>query len=125
MFCFPLKVSVKRKKRSSFFLMRSPIFTDVLGFSLLSLYVNPAPCRQFIFSLSTSDMSSLCGVQTHGSCFYFLFPLPQKQNFKENISEFKLFPGFNFDGRLIKFQIYSCRGNKLQRKCRVNVYIRL
>ena len=33
-----------------------------------------------------------------------------KQNFKENISGFKLFPGFNFNGRPIKFQIHLCRG---------------
>ena len=33
------------------------------------LYVNPALCLQLIFSLSTCDMSNLCGLQTHGSCF--------------------------------------------------------
>ena len=38
---FPLKVSVKRKKRSSLFVIRPLIFSDALGFSLLGLYVDP------------------------------------------------------------------------------------
>ena len=94
-FCFPLKVSVKKKK-SSLFVMRPPIFSEALGFSLLSLYVNPALCLRSIFSLSTCDMSNLCGLQTHSSCLQFLFPSPNKLNFKEDISGFKLFPGFLF-----------------------------
>ena len=44
MFCLPLKVSMKRKKRSSMFVMRPPIFSEGLGFSLLNLYVNPVLC---------------------------------------------------------------------------------
>ena len=32
----------EEKKRSSLFVMRPPIFSEALGFSLLSLYVNPA-----------------------------------------------------------------------------------
>ena len=56
MFCFPLKVSVKRKKSSSLFVMGPPIFSEALGFSLLSLYVSPALCLQPIFSLSTCDI---------------------------------------------------------------------
>ena len=43
MLCFPLKVSVKRKK---VFIVRdeAPIFSEVQGFIPLSLYVNPALC---------------------------------------------------------------------------------
>ena len=94
MFSFPQKVSVKRKKQSLLFVMSPTIFSEALGFSLLSLHVNPALRLQSIFSLPTCDIPNLCGLRTHGSCFYFLFPLPQKQNFKEDICGFKLFPGF-------------------------------
>ena len=68
MFCFTLKVSVKRKNRLSLFVMRPLIFYKTLGISLLSLYVNPALCLQSIFSLARCDVSNLC-LQTHGSCF--------------------------------------------------------
>ena len=69
MFCFPMKVSVKRTKKVLIVRDEAPIFYDALGFSLLSLYVNPALCLLPIFSLSTCDISNLCGLQTHGSCF--------------------------------------------------------
>ena len=58
----------KEKKRSSLFLMRPSIFSEALGFGLFSLHVNPALCLQSIFSLSTCDMSNLCGLRTYGSC---------------------------------------------------------
>ena len=61
-------IGEENKKRSSLFVMSPPIFFEVLGFSLLSLYVNPSLCLQPIFSLSTRDMSNLCGLQNHGSC---------------------------------------------------------
>ena len=59
----------EEKKRSSVFVMRPPIFSEALGFSLLSLYLNPALCLQYIFNLSTCGMSNLRGLQTHGFCF--------------------------------------------------------
>ena len=62
-------LSVKRKKRSSLFVMRPPIFSEAQGFSLLSPYVNLALRLHSIFSLSTYDMFNLCELQTHGSCF--------------------------------------------------------
>ena len=65
---FSTESIMKRKKRSSLFLMRPSIFYEALGFSLLSLYVNPALRLQSIFSLSTNDMSNLCGLRTYGSC---------------------------------------------------------
>ena len=67
--------SISEEKKSSLFVMRLPIFSEALGFNLLSLYVNPALWLQSIFSLSTCDMSNLCGLQIHGSCFYFSVPL--------------------------------------------------
>ena len=65
----PWKYRWENKKRSWLFVMRPPIFYDALGFSLPGPCVNPALCLQPIFSLSTCDMSNLCGLQTHGSCF--------------------------------------------------------
>ena len=69
MFCFPLKVPVTRKKK--IFIVRDEAFhfSEALGFNLLSLHVNPAPCLQPTFSQSTGDMSNLRGLQTYGSCF--------------------------------------------------------
>ena len=57
------------KKKSSFFVMGLPIFSEALVFSLLCLWVNPALCLQSIFSLTTCDMSNLCGLQIQSSCF--------------------------------------------------------
>ena len=56
---FSTKSISEEKKKSSLFVMRLPIFFEALGFSL---YVNPALCLQSIFSLSTCDMSNLCGL---------------------------------------------------------------
>ena len=111
MFCFPLKVSVRQKKRSWLFAMRPPIFSEALGFSLLSLYVNPALCLQSIFSLSICAMSNLCGLWTSGSCFLFLFRPPTNKILKKTSLDLSFFLGFNFDGRSIKFQMHSHRGN--------------
>ena len=38
-------------------------------------------------------------------------PPPHKQNLKKTCLDLSSFLGFNFDGRPIKFQIHSCRGN--------------
>ena len=62
--------SIVEEKRKVFIVCdEAPHFSESLGFSLLSLYVNPALCLQSIFSLSKCDMSNLCGHQNHGSCF--------------------------------------------------------
>ena len=100
MFGFSLKVSVKRKK---VFIVRdeAPIFSEALGFSLLILYVNRDLCLQSIFSLSIYDMSNLGGLQTHGSCFWFLFPHPANKMLKKTSLDLSSFLGFNFDGRPI------------------------
>ena len=100
MFGFSLKVSVKRKK---VFIVRdeAPIFSEALGFSLLILYVNRDLCLQSIFSLSIYDMSNLGGRQTHGSCFWFLFPHPTNKILKKTSVDLSSFLGFNFDGRPI------------------------
>ena len=103
-----------RKKKSSLFVMRSPIFSETLGFRLLTLYVNPALCLQSMFSLSTSDVSNLCGLQTHGSCFHILFPHPTNKILKKTSLDLSSFLDFNFDGRPIEFWIHSCRGNTVE-----------
>ena len=69
MFCFPLKASAKRKNKVFFVCNEAPIFYEALGFSLLSLCVNPALCLQSIFNLSTCDMFNLCGLQTRSFRF--------------------------------------------------------
>ena len=109
MFCFPLKVSVRQKKKILIVRDEAPHFLQALGFSLLSLYVNPALYLQSIFSLSTCAMSNLCGLWTHGSCF--CSPHPTNKILKKTSLDLRSFLGFNFDGRPIKFQMYSHRGN--------------
>ena len=64
MFCFPLKASAKKKNKVFIVCDEAPIFSEALGFSLLSLCVNSALCLQSIFNLSTCDMFNLCGLQT-------------------------------------------------------------
>ena len=92
MFCFPLKVSVKKKV----FIVRdeTPIFSEALGLSLLSLYVNPTLYLRSIFSLSCDIFPIYVGFKPTVLACSFCSPPPHKQIFKEDISGFKLFPGF-------------------------------
>ena len=111
---FSTESIMKRKKRSSLFVMKPPIFSEALGFSLLSLNVNPALCLQSIFNLSTNDMSNLCGLRTPVLASSFCSPTPKTKFLKKTSLILSSFLGFNFDGRPIKFQIHSCRGNNVE-----------
>ena len=111
MFCFSLKGSVKRKK-SSLFVMRPPIFCEALGFIQLSLHVNPALCLQPIFSLSTRDICLIyVGFRPTVLASSFCSSHPRNKILKKTFLDLSSFLGFNFDGRPIKFQIHSCRGS--------------
>ena len=63
--------SISEEKKNKVFIVcdEAPIFSEVLGFSLLSLCVNPALCLQSIFRLFTCDMFNLCGLQARSFRF--------------------------------------------------------
>ena len=109
---FSTESIMKRKKRSSLFVMKPPIFSEALGFSLLSLYVNPALCLQTIF-IACPQMTCpvYVGFGLTVLASSFCSPHPTNKIFKEDTLILSSFLSFNFDGRPIKFQIHSCRGN--------------
>ena len=59
------------EEEKKIFLVRdeAPLFLQGPRFQPAWPVVNRVLCLQSIFSLSTCDMSKLCGLQTHGSCF--------------------------------------------------------
>ena len=92
--------------------MKLPIFSKALGFSLLSLYVNPAlyaynpylacphvTCPIYVGFRPTVLASSFCSL------------LPTNKILKETSLDLKSFLRFSLDGRPIKFQIHLCREN--------------
>ena len=92
--------------------MTPPTFFEALGFSLLSLCVNPALCLQSIFSLSTCG--NLCpiyvGFRPTVFASNFCSPHPTNKTLKKSL-DFSSFLGFNFDNKSMEFQMHSCRGN--------------
>ena len=109
---FTESIGEKRKKRSSLFVIRPPIFSKALGFSLLSLYVNLALSLQPLFSLSTCDICPIyVGFKPTVLASSFCFSHLTNKILKKTSLDLSSFLGFNFDGRPIKFRIHSCRGN--------------
>ena len=95
--------------------MKLPIFSKALGFSLLSLYVNPALCLQFILACPHVTCPIDVGFRPTvlASSFCSLHPTNKilKETSLDLRSFLRSFLGFSLDGRPIKFQIHSCRGN--------------
>ena len=86
MFCFPLKVSVKKKKGYSLFLMKTPIFSEALGFSLLNLFVSLALCLQPIFCLSTFDICPIyVGFRPTVLASSFCYPYPTNKILRRHL----------------------------------------
>ena len=89
----PLTESIgEEKKMFSLFVMSSPIFYEALGFSLLSLYVNPALCLQPIFSLSTCDTCPVyMGFRPTVLAFSFCSPHPTNKILKKTCLDLSSF----------------------------------
>ena len=86
--------SIGEEKKKVFIVRNeAPIFSEALGFSLHSLYVNPALCLQPIFSLSTCDTCPIY-VGFRPTVLASSFCSPHPTNKLEDISGFKLFLGF-------------------------------
>ena len=88
---------------SSLFLMRPPIFSEALGFSLLSLYVHPALSYNPYLACSQMTCPIYVDFGLTVLAFSFCSPYPTNKIFKEDTLILSSFLSFTFDGRPIKF----------------------
>ena len=102
--------SMSEEKKKVFIVRdEAPIFSEALGFSLLSLYVNPALCLQSIFNLSSHVLTSIyVGFRPTVVASSVCFPHPTNKISNKTSLDLSSFLGFNFNGKPIKFKyIYA------------------